>query len=182
MTKDKPGCELSKNRASGRFCANTHKNLSLPPTFCLSLRRHDTQHNDTQHNDIRHNDTQYNIDLRLCWVFHYIYYYAECHNGECRFAECRGAPTLLTYQISWVSFFLSQSFLFTFAQSGNRTHHLFSCFHLFSVTLPLRHNGSSSFIKFIFLMSQPELSMFAISLFFFSLSFLFLSSFFFSLY
>ncbi len=29
--------------------------------------------------------------MELCWVSHFIFYYAKCHYAECRYAECRGA-------------------------------------------------------------------------------------------
>ncbi len=41
------------------------------------------------------NDKQHNINITLplclvslCWVSHFIYYYAEFQNADCRYAEC----------------------------------------------------------------------------------------------
>ncbi len=37
------------------------------------------------------NDTQHNNALPLCCMSRFIHYYAERHDAECRYAECRGA-------------------------------------------------------------------------------------------
>jgi hypothetical protein len=66
--------------------------LVTSSTYIYSTWRHDTQHNDIQHNDTQHkgiisdiqqNDTHLNNALTLCWVSHFIYYYAECRYAEC---------------------------------------------------------------------------------------------------
>ncbi len=38
---------------------------------------------DTQYINIQHNNA-----VPLCWVPHFVYYYAECHYVECRYVEC----------------------------------------------------------------------------------------------
>jgi hypothetical protein len=69
------------------FC---YSNIANILDYWRSKRRHDIQHNDTQHNDIQQNGS---VSYVKC---HKLGLYAECHNcerryTECRYAKCRGA-------------------------------------------------------------------------------------------
>jgi hypothetical protein len=60
-------------------------------TASMTLSMHDTQHRG--HSAYRTISItmlcQYVVSL--CWVWRFIYYYAECHYAECHYAMCRGA-------------------------------------------------------------------------------------------
>ncbi len=62
------------------------------------------QHNDTQHkvalgiNGIKHNNA-----LPLCWVSHFIYFYAEYHYAEWRDATLTGLDTLAYQSVMFYS-------------------------------------------------------------------------------
>ncbi len=50
---------------------------------CHDTKHKDTQNNNNQHNNIKNLDTRHNNDLSLCWVSHFIFYYADCRYADC---------------------------------------------------------------------------------------------------